>query len=100
VSALRDAYRAAIEHGGETFAIGGLSRKGVFSLLRQDQAEALFAPSTLADLPRPLFKVHVAHDDPAAEAQVVARGASNYEIRHVHMIRFGNELIGKLLVIG
>lgn len=89
----------AIQRRGDSFTVGGVTRKGLFSLLSADRASVYLTATQAAALGRPIWLAFVAHDDPTALGATVVWDSRSLVVQKALNIRRQDVTVARVLVI-
>lgn len=96
---LQRRLKALIARVGDSFTVGGSSRKGVFGLLGVSRAKDLLPAGTVDALGRPLRVATVAYDDATAASDTVTWDGADYTVEKVLKVRWRDSTVARVLVL-
>ncbi len=99
MTALQRRMKSVIERVGDTFTVGGVSHKGVVTLLNPTAARDYLAQSDIDSAPRPLRLAYAAFDDTTVVGNSVAWASITLTVRKLVEVRYIGSVIARLLVL-
>lgn len=99
MSDLEQRFAASIERYGESFSVGGLSRKGVFMVLSPSRAKSYLDESLVIEMPRPIRSAFVLASDPTAADDTLTLNGEDHTVRFAQPVRAEGVTVAKFLIL-
>jgi hypothetical protein len=99
MTAMQKRVKNVIERIGDTFTVGGISHKGVMTVLNPSSARDYLAQSDIDAAARPLRLLYVPYDDSTLVGGSVVWASIALTVRKMVEVRYRDYVIAKLYVL-
>ncbi len=100
MTALQRRFKNVLERIGDSFAFGGSSRKGIFTVLGRERAKDFLTDAEIATLALPMRLAYVPFDDTTAASDTIIWDGFTLTVKKVVGLRAKGESVAKILVLG
>lgn len=98
MSALPRRFKSVIERTGDSYLVGGNSRKALVAVLDGGRAGGVLTQAEIDTLAKPIWLAYVPHDDGTAVNDTVSWDGLSLNVKKVVKARAQGETVAKLLV--